>query len=210
MAEGRTERDLGPWGGSARWAHGQSMTRYESWWRAVVGLLMVLTVVVTGLGHSWWTVAGTAGVLAVLGAAMGASWAEEGRWRLAARWGAWSGAAGILLVGLPVVAGGPGAALVVVLAVTCPPLVRDAAGLLPGRARGALGPDLVRLSTRDLDRRWRRTSEQRRDRRTSVSVALQLVRERERILDEIERRDPEAFAEQLARTGWRSLGSVPE
>ncbi len=88
------------------------------------------------------------------------------------------------------------------------PCAREA--VVGGPRRKALQPCLRQVSARDLERRWRRTTDQLGDRRTTVPAKLQVVCERERILDEIERRDPKAFAQQFARAGWRTPGSVPE
>ncbi|HEU5036612.1 MAG TPA: hypothetical protein VFT70_06400 [Nocardioides sp.] len=184
------------------------MRAYRSVWRATVVVLAALALVVGGSSIGWVAVLGTAAGMAVTGAIVGFAWVEEReqRWRSMGALAVWFGVGAVLMLGLPSLLGPWALFVLLVVGGLCPPLVELLARELRQR-RPATSPDTVqRLGTGDLERRWVRTSRQLRElreRRGEVDAVLSLVQERERLLDEIERRDPEAFDAVLVRAGWR-------
>ncbi|MBB3043758.1 hypothetical protein [Nocardioides soli] len=185
------------------------MRAYRGIWATAIAGSALAALLAGGARLGWWGVAGTLIGLAVLGGSLALSWVEgERRWRIAGSCASWLALTGLLLVGLPCALGGWGVLVLLGLAVSSPPLLERGARWLRGRSSAATSDTLERWSIRDLERRWLRTSEQLRDRRTPPGVALQLVCERERLLDAIERSNPGEFAARLARSGWPSAGSV--
>lgn len=188
------------------------MRTYGGVWRTMASILALGALVAGGLDLGWPAMIGSVAVLSVLGGLLGLAWADRpgDRWRAMLRNAAWFGGAGVLLVGLPSLVGAWSFLVVALGAVTAPPLV----GLVVRRVRDRLpvnAPDRAeRLSEQDLVRRWQRTTAQLRHPATSPATALKLVQEREILLDDLERRDPDAFAHLLVRAGWRSNGSVVE
>lgn len=70
--------------------------------------------------------------------------------------------------------------------------------------------DERQLSERDLVRRWVRTSAQLRHPGTTSEAALDLVEARARIIDELERRDPQGYAAHLPRIDLPTDGPPEE
>lgn len=181
------------------------MRAYRSVWRVTVAVLAALALVVGGSGIGWVAVLGTAAGMAVTGAVVSFAWVQDPklRWRAMADLALWFGVGAVLLLGLPAVLG-PWA-LFVLLAIggLCPPLLdltlRELRERRPAQAPGTV----ERLGEGDLERRWVRTSRELRERRGDTDAVLALVQERERLLDEIERRDPAGFDAVLVRAGWR-------
>lgn len=187
------------------------MRIYRSVWTTTVVLAAVLALLVGGVRLGWLVVLGTSATLAGLGALAGLAWIEEERRaRVTVHTAVWSGAATVLLLGLPSLLGGWALLVLAVLGAGCPPAV--AAVLRWRRTRRPVPVVDVRdrPAEPDLERRWRLTSQELRRPGLTPAVALRLVAERQWILDELERRDPEQFAQSLVRAGWRSAGSVSE
>ncbi|MFC7493565.1 MULTISPECIES: hypothetical protein [unclassified Nocardioides] len=187
------------------------MRAYRGTWNALLAASAVFALFVGGPQLGWRGLLGAVLMLAGLGLMFGLSFAEGGqRWRFVGRCTAWFAVGGLLLAGLPHALGNAALLVLPLLGITSPPVVDRGLRWLRKRSPPPAAGDVVRLSDRDLERRWRQTSDQLHDRRTSPAAALQLVRERERLLDEMERRDPDGFATHLVRAGWRSAGSVVE
>jgi hypothetical protein len=181
------------------------MRAYRSVWRGIVATLAVLALVVGGASIGWIAVIGTAAGMAVTGAVVSFAWVEDPkrRWRSMGDLALWFGVGAVLMLGLPT-AFGPWA-LFVLLAIGagCPPLLDLMIRELRQRRPVDSGGTVHRLDGGDLERRWVRTSRELRERRGDVDATLALVQERERLLDEIERRDPAGFDAVLVRAGWR-------
>lgn len=106
----------------------------------------------------------------------------------------WSAVGGPLADGLVSALGGVGLGVLLVLVLTSPELVGFVRRQMAGRAsRGPAGP-LEVLSERELLRRWEGTTAALSRGRISVPARMALADERSRLLDEIERRDPERFS----------------
>ncbi|WP_395695134.1 hypothetical protein [Nocardioides sp.] len=181
------------------------MRAYRTGWRALV-LVLAVGAGLVGVGDvGWLATVGTSVAFACLGALFGFSWIEEPghRPRVMAECAVWFGVAGLLIVGLPPVVGAWSLPVLLVIGVSCPPLLQ--LGLDQWRkAHPVVATDHpVELSDRDLVRRWRQTTEELSDRSVPPATALRLVEERSSLLDELERRDPAKFADWLARSGWR-------
>ncbi|GAA1148350.1 hypothetical protein GCM10009606_28820 [Nocardioides aquiterrae] len=174
-------------------------------WRGVVVALAALALVVGGISIGWIAVLGTAAGMAVTGAVVSFAWVQEPRrrWRAMSDLALWFGIGAVLMLGLPVAFGPWALFLLIAIGVTCPPLLDLAVRELRQRRPVASTGTVHRLEAGDLERRWVRTSRELRDRRGDVQAVLALVQERERLLDEIERRDPAAFDAVLVRAGWR-------
>ncbi|MBB3040217.1 hypothetical protein [Nocardioides soli] len=186
------------------------MSSYRALWSTTTVLVSALTFVLAGAQLGWWAMVGSAAMLAALGAVLGLCWVEDrSRWRLAGECALWFGVAGVLLVGLPTALGDVALLVVLALGGASPPLVQCGVDLWVEH-RQARPRDTRWLGDRDLERRWRRTSEELHDPRTTPALALRLVREREQLLDEMERRDPGKLEVRLVRAGWRGAGSDTE
>jgi hypothetical protein len=174
-------------------------------WRGIVAALAALALVVGGSTIGWVAVLGTAVGMAVTGAVVSFAWVEDPkrRWRTMGDLALWFGVGAVLMLGLPA-AFGPWALFVLIaIGAGCPPLLELMLRELRQR-RPVESPGTVhRLEAGDLERRWVRTSRELRERRGEVDAVLALVQERERLLDEIERRDPAGFDAVLVRAGWR-------
>ncbi|MCB0895071.1 MAG: hypothetical protein H6529_15870 [Nocardioides sp.] len=181
------------------------MRAYRSVWRSVVLLVAVAAGIIGIAGVGWLATLGTSAAFACLGALFGFSWVEEPRLRPRAmvECTLWFGVAGLLIIGLPPVVGAWTLPLLILVGVSCPPLL-DLALASYRKAHPVAEADVPgMLSDRDLARRWRWTTDALQDRSTPVASALLLVQERSALLDELERRDPDRFAEWLVRSGWR-------
>jgi hypothetical protein len=182
------------------------MRTYGTCWGAAVALAAVPALYVGGVALGWLALLGTSCMLAVLGAVVSLGWTDgELRWRVVWRSAALFGLLDILLLGLPASMGVWGLLVLALLVATCPPVVASAARTYRQWCPSPTPSDVQHLSDRDLQRRWHCTADDLR--RTSVdpAAALRLVQERELLLAEIERRDPELFARRLARSGWGSV-----
>ncbi|HYF72810.1 MAG TPA: hypothetical protein VD864_08305 [Nocardioides sp.] len=185
--------------------------RYRVLWNAVVVLLVGVGIVAGSVAIGWAPLLGVTVCLAVLGAAFGVAWVEpDGDRRLACSVGARYGAAGAVVVaGLPAIVDGWTAVVLVVMAVTAPPVVELVLRGLRGRSAARLVDDPTRLSERDLAERWRSSYDEMHRAEASTEELLQVVAERARLLDELERRDPRRFRAWLAETAETRPGSRP-
>lgn len=185
--------------------------RYRVLWNAVVVALVGVGVVAGVAEVGWAALAGITGCLAVLGAAFGVAWVEpDGDRRIACSVGARYGAAGAVVVaGVPAIIGGWTAVVLVAMTVTAPPIVqlmfRGLGGGCPARAVD----DPTRLSERDLAERWRSSYDEVLRADASTDEVLEVVAERARLLDELERRDPRGFRSWLAETAETRPGPRP-
>lgn len=181
------------------------MRAYRTGWRMAVLLVAVAACVVGIAEVGWLATLGTSAAFACLGTLFGFSWVEDPtlRPRAMAECTLWFGVAGLLIIGLPPVVGAWTLPVLIVVGVACPPLL-ELAQQSYRKAHPVAEADVPGLlSDRDLARRWRWTTEALQDRSTPVASAVRLVQERSVLLDELERRDPERFAEWLVRSGWR-------
>jgi len=179
------------------------MRAYQATWRAVMGLLAAVSLVAGLAEVGWPTVLGATAAFAALGALTGFSWVEDParRGRAMTEGALWFGAAGLLIVGLPPTVGPWTVPILVLVGAACPALVE--AGLATYR-KAHPGPPADHpeaLAERDLERRWRQTTDELRS-AASPSMKLRLVQERAQLLEELERRDPARFSAWLVRTGW--------
>lgn len=178
---------------------------YESAWETAMSALIALAVMVGAVSVGWVQVLVLGAGMAVLGGAFGACLYGGGLLprRRAVDCALWSGAVGAMLFGVSEFARPWMLLTALVLAALCPPLVSIAIRPLRQRLPVRITARPHRLSDHDLQRRWRRTGADLRERADSVRAVLALVRERSRLLDEFERRDPERFEAMLVRAGWR-------
>jgi hypothetical protein len=185
------------------------MKAYRSAWRGTVVALTAVSLVVGGVSIGWIALLGTTAGMAVTGAVVSFAWVEDPtrRWRVMADLALWFAAGAVLVLGLPSLLGPWALFVLVAIGASCPPLVDLVLRAL--RERRTAEPDVASVSAiADLDaaaleRLWVRTTRQVRERRGDVAAVLALVERRQRLLDEIERRDPAAFDAVLVRAGWR-------
>jgi hypothetical protein len=180
------------------------MRIYRAVWD-VVALLTVLTSLVLGVHDPGWTTMIVGPVfVGAMGGVLYLTWDAEAP-RLLTAFVSWvllpMGAASVIF-GLPAVLG-PWAILTApVLAVVSPEVVDRVRQWLR-----RLGPVPVqdRLSSwtdGELELRWRVSAAQLRHPGTTLDRKVALAEERSRLLDEVERRDPEGFQARLAQAGW--------
>lgn len=185
--------------------------RYRVLWNAVVVLLVGVGIVAGSVAIGWAPLAGITVCLAVLGAAFGVAWVEpDGDRRVAGSVGARYGAAGAVVVaGFPAIVDGWTAVVLVGMTVTAPPIVELVLRSLRGKAVTPAVDDPTRLSERDLAERWRSSYDEVHSADASAEELLQVVAERGRLLDELERRDPRRFRAWLAETAETRPGPRP-
>jgi hypothetical protein len=186
------------------------MRTYRRLWAAVTTVLALVAFTLGGLDLGWVPLVGSTLALAAMGGLMGFSWIDDGQhhWHLVGMCAFWSGVGSALLLGLPSAMGSWSLLVIAVLGAACPPAVD-----LTARSYRAWRPvppaeHPEALSDRDLERRWRCTSDQLHHGNLTPAATLALVQERAHLLDELERRDPDQFEGRLVRAGWRSTGSV--
>lgn len=109
------------------------------------------------------------------------------------------GVCGMLLVGLPTMLGMWSIPVMVSLGVASPSIMGRVVGAMRPPRPADLTSRLHRASRRDLERRWMRTSDLVAGRRLPAERLCRIADERAALLDELEHRDPEAFA------GWLAL-----
>jgi len=181
------------------------MRIYRSVWNTTVALVALLALVAGGTHLGWLVLLGTCAALAFLGGLTGFTWVEgERRAAATLSTAGWFGTAALLLLGLPSVIGGWVLLVLAGIAASCPPAVQALVKLTRDRRPAPVGAPPDHLSERDLERRWRQTTEQVRNPGLAASATLRLVVERQWLLDELERRDPELFSARLVRAGWRA------
>lgn len=180
------------------------MRAYRSIWCTTVLLLAVVSGIVGLAQVGPMATLGTSLAFAALGALFGFSWIEEParRPRAMGECALWFGVAGLLIIGLPPIVGPWSLPVLLLIGLSCPMLAQ--AALSAYRTTHPIAPtdEPDQLSDRDLARRWRWTTAEL-SASTEAAAVARLVEERSALLDELERRDPERFAEWLVRTGWR-------
>ena len=181
------------------------MRAYRTVWQATVMVLTTVALTAGAADLGWPSMLGAVGAITVLGAASGLAWVEDAdrRWRLVGRLALWFGVGAVLFLGLPAVLGVWTLLVVAGLAGLCPQLLGWVAAQRRPSRPARTSEQTRQQSSRDLERRWLRTTQELRLRRPEPADVLALVQERERLLDEIERRDPAGFDALLVRTGWR-------
>lgn len=186
------------------------MRTYRVVWGAGVVILTVAAVLAGAATAGWPSLLGVVGAMAVCGAVSGFAWVGDPQRRRAVvvGLGLWCGVGSALVVGTPQLVGLWWPLLVLAVAAVSPVVLTWVAGrVLPGGR--TLTPEQVHaMAPRSLEQRWLRTSHAVRDRASGTAAILALVQERELLLDEIERRDPEGFDFLLVRAGWRDPHDV--
>lgn len=181
------------------------MRIYRSAWRATGVALVGISVIWSVATLGWLALAVAAACSAALGVMFSlARVSDPGAQRHAmARSATWCGSAGVLIAGLPGLLGLWSLLVMTLLGGLAPDLL--AAGRRAVQAPRPTPPakEPTRSSDRDLERRWRRTTEELPGRWRAPATVLSLVDGPARLLDELERRDPERFAAWLVRAGWR-------
>lgn len=181
------------------------MRWYRNLWLTTVVVLAAGSFAMAGAALGWTTTIATTAAFILLGAMFGFSWVEDPRRRAPAmgRGAMWFGIVTVLVLGLPAVLGAWSMLLLLTLGAGTPELIEYALRAYRKASPAPVAEHPEGISSRDLARRWRCTSDQLLDRSTSPVQALALVEERARLLDEMERRDPAGFDQWLVRSGWR-------
>lgn len=181
------------------------MRWYRNLWLTTVVVLAAGSFAMAGAALGWTTTIATTAAFILLGAMFGFSWVEDSRRRVPAmgRGALWFGIVTVLVLGLPAVLGAWSMLILLGLGVGTPELIEYALRAYRKASPVPVAEHPEEISTRDLARRWRCTSDQLLDRATTSAQALALVEERARLLDEMQRRDPAGFEQWLVRTGWR-------
>lgn len=189
----------------------RAMRRYRVGWNVVVGLLVAVGMLAGSISIGWAPLVGITVCLAVLGAAFGVAWVEpDGDRRAASMVGARYGAAGALMVaGLPAIIEGWTALVLIAVTLTAPPILELVVRTLHGKHCDGAVDDPTRLSERDLAERWRASYDEVHRADASAIELLEVVAERARLLDELERRDPRRFRAWLAETAETRPGPRP-
>lgn len=195
------------------------MRRYETAWSILAAMLTGLSAVVIVEQVGWGAVLAATVAISVMAAVLSYSWRESfgpGGGSVLA-WTVGSGAGIVLFIGLPLAFGRGGPLVLLLLAVSAPPVVRllrrrvvvppppdrrprttPASEQVPATRPRPLSP----MSDPRLSPAWLDT--ERRMRHANFEETLQIVAERERLLDEFEERDPEGFHAWLASSPPRS------
>jgi len=165
---------------------------------------MVVTVTGFAVVVGWrvespWLLLAEVATLGTMGAAFGVTWEEDpGRRRgSAVAWATRAVVLALLLTGLPPVIGAWSLLVVVGLGVLTPELVLVIARQIRKR-REATPVEHPALGDDELARRWRSTTVAVQSSWRTPAEVLLVVQERQRLLDEIDRRDPEGFSRWLA------------
>ena len=189
----------------------RAMRRYRVGWNVVVVLLVAVGMLAGSISIGWAPLVGITVCLAVLGAAFGVAWVEpDGDRRAASMVGARYGAAGALMVaGLPAIIEGWTALVLIAVTLTAPPILELVVRTLHGKHCDGAVDDPTRLSERDLAERWRASYDEVHRADASAIELLEVVAERARLLDELERRDPRRFRAWLAETAETRPGPRP-
>jgi hypothetical protein len=172
---------------------------YRRVWRALCGALVVLGVVVgvVVLPAAAWILSGFLAVVLAALLAIGAD-ADTGIRQPPAHAAAWGAAAGgglVALLAFAVLLGTGVFIPVIVVCVTAPPAVGWYAALAGIRRTGR--KEIARAGTTELCRQWLDSYDVLRN-AGSDQQRLRIVTDRQRYLDELERRDPEGFQAWLA------------
>lgn len=189
----------------------RGMRRYRAGWNGVVMLLVSVGVAAGIIAIGWLALAGITACLAVLGAAFGVAWVEpDGDRRVAASAGArYGAAAATVLAGFPALIDGWTALVLISTTLTAPPILEQLQRSLRGKGAASTVDDPTRLSERDLAERWRSSYDEVHRADASPQDRLDVIEERGRLLDELERRDPRRFRAWLAETAETKPGPRP-
>jgi hypothetical protein len=169
-------------------------------WTSAMVVVVGAAAVQDAANGDWLRLLVVGPVIASFGALLGWILTDDrpDRWTWTRRGAVWSGVGALAAYALVAAWGGLGLLVGAALLLTMPSLTRWArAQLLARSCRRSVGPpeDLARP---ELLRRWEwTTAEVQRD-GTTPERRLALVEERRRLLDEIERRDPNGFADWVA------------
>lgn len=181
------------------------MEVYRSVWNTIVAVLAPIAFVAAARTTGWFTPVVVTVAMTSVGALFGFVWNEDPlvRRRTTLRVAVWFGMSGLLLVGLTPVLQQWGLLILLVLGGTSPDLLERCLVLYDARRHRGADPGLEELTYRELERRWRTTTWRVRSTALPVRDRLELVSQRGRLLDELERRDPDRFEGYLVRAGWR-------
>ncbi|MDI6911172.1 hypothetical protein [Nocardioides sp.] len=187
----------------------RAMRRYRAGWNGVGMVLVTVGIAAGSVAIGWVPLAGITACLAVLGAAFGVAWVEpDGDRRAAATAGArYGAAAAAILAGFPALIDGWTALVLIVTTLTAPPILEQLQRSLRGGSAPGAVVDPTRLSERDLAERWRSSYDEMHRADASPQELLDVIAERGRLLDELERRDPGRFRAWLAETAETEPGS---
>jgi len=181
------------------------MRGYQACWLTCVVTLTILATAVAWVVESPWLLLTELLVIGTLGLAFGVGWEDDAarKWPSGRAWGSRGVVTAVLLTGLPPVLGQWSLLVIGGVGLTHPALVQALVRRWsPWRGREATG-ELAELSEDQLAHRWRYSSVAVRSTWLSPSELLALVEDRQRLLDEIERRDPDNFAAWLSDPGGR-------
>lgn len=185
------------------------MRIYRAGWMVLVELITGISLVLGCLSESPWLLLTQVVAIGAIGMAFGAVWEEDParKWHVGRSWALWGIVAAVGLIGLPQLIGAWSLVVLMALGLLSPAVVLAVARHGRGRPEPAAEGALTGLSDDELARRWRSTSIAVRSSWRSPAEVLGVVRERQRLLDEIEGRNPEEFTRWLAAAGWRDLPS---
>jgi hypothetical protein len=174
------------------------MRTYRGVWCAIVSVVAAASLVAGVATIGWVAVAAATASSAVLGVVFGLAWVSDPRIRRRAviRTGSWFGLAGVLIVGLPDLVGPWSVLILAMVGGLAPELVAIGARSLRARLSplpAVRADELAGLSVRDLQRRWRRTTDDLHRAGMRPAAVVDLVEQRAALLDELERRDPQRF-----------------
>lgn len=189
----------------------RAMRGYRAGWNSVVIVLIAVGIAAGSIAIGWVPLVGIGACLAVLGAAFGVAWVEpDGDRRVAASAGArYGAAAATILAGFPALVGGWTAVVLIVATLTAPPVLEQLRRSLRGKSAPGTVDDPTRLSERDLAERWRSSYDEVHRADASPQELIEVIAERGRLLDELERRDPRRFRAWLAETAETKPGPRP-
>jgi len=174
------------------------MRTYRAWWTAMTVTVTGFAVVVGWTVESPWLLLAEVAMLGTMGAAFGITWEDDPARRrgAAVTWAIRAVLLALLLTGLPPVMGAWSLLVVVGLVLLAPELVLVLARQVRKR-REAAPVEHPTLGEDDLARRWRSTTIAVQSTWRTPAEVLIVVQERQRLLDEIDRRDPEGFSRWL-------------
>lgn len=185
------------------------MRTYRACWTLVVFLITGISLVLGWLTEGQWLVLVEIVAVGFTGIALGACWEDDPacRWRVGRTWALRGMVGATILIGLPHFIGAWSLVVLVALGALSPAVVLAAARHGRGRREVVAGGVLSSLSDDELAQRWRSSSVAVRSSWRPPAEVLALVLERQRLLDELEVRDPEAFTRWLVAAGWRESPS---
>lgn len=185
------------------------MRTYRACWNLLVFVITGISLMLGWLTEGPWLILVEVIAVGITGIALGACWEDDParRWRVGRTWALRGIVTAIVLIGLPHLIGPWSLIVLVALGALSPAVVLAAARYGRGRREAAAGGVLKGLPDDELARRWRSSSIAVRSSWRTPAEVLALVLERQRLLDELEVRDPEAFMRWLVAAGWRESPS---